>query len=72
VARLAQWKQLGLASVTSLRPDSVVFVVSIRGAQRFRVDLTVDAHGLINGSTQQELPPTVSPASVIPRWRRGG
>jgi len=47
---LADWKQLGLVSVTSERPNSVAFVVSIRGGQRFRVDLTVDAHGLINGS----------------------
>jgi ORF 12 gene product N-terminal len=43
---LAEWKQLGLVSVTSTRPDAVVFVVSVRGAQQFRVDLTVDAHGL--------------------------
>jgi alpha-beta hydrolase superfamily lysophospholipase len=31
----------------------------------------VDAHGLINGSTQQELPPTVSPASVLPALAPG-
>jgi dienelactone hydrolase len=67
----AEWRQLGLVSVTNKQPDSVEFVVSVRGGQRFRVDLTVDAHGLINGSTQQELPPTVSPASVIPALAPG-
>jgi uncharacterized protein len=66
-ASLAQWQQLGLVSVTSKQPNSVVFVVSIRGGQRFRVDLSVDAHGLISGSTTQEVAPTASsPASVIP------
>jgi hypothetical protein len=41
----AEWKQLGLVSVTSKQPGSVEFVVSVRGGQRFRVDLTVDSHG---------------------------
>jgi alpha-beta hydrolase superfamily lysophospholipase len=71
-ASLAEWKQLGLVSVTSRQPDSVVFVVSVRGGQRFRVDLTVDAHGLINGATTQEVAPTAtSPASVIPALAPG-
>ncbi len=35
------------------------------------VNLTVDAHGLINGATTQELPPTASPASVIPALAPG-
>ena len=68
---LAEWKQLGLVSVTSTRPDAVVFVVSVRGAQQFRVDLTVDAHGLINSATTQELAPTASPASVLPALAPG-
>ena len=68
---LAEWKQLGLVSVTSTRPDAVVFVVSVRGAQQFRVDLTVDAHGLINSATTQELAPTALPASVLPALAPG-
>jgi dienelactone hydrolase len=70
-ATLAGAGQLGLVSVTSTRPDSVVFVVSIRGAQRYRVDLTVDAGGLIDGLRTQELPSTASPASVIPALASG-
>ena len=71
-ASLAKWKQLGLVSVTSKQPNSVGFVVSVRGGQRFRVDLTVDAHGLIDGSTAQEVAPTASsPASVIPALAPG-
>ena len=48
-----------------------MFVVSVRGAQRFRVDLTADAHGLIGTLTTQELPPTASPASVLPALAPG-
>jgi hypothetical protein len=71
-ASLAEWKQLGLVSATGRQPDSVVLVVSVRGGQRFRVDLTVDAHGLINGATTQEVAPTASsPASVIPALAPG-
>ena len=71
-ASLAQYKQLGLISVTSKQPNSVEFVVSIRGGQRFRVDLMVDAHGLIEGATTQEVAPTASsPASVIPALAPG-
>ena len=71
-ASLAKWKQLGLVSVTSKQPNSVEFVVSVRGGQRFRVDLTVDAHGLIDASTTQEVAPTApSPASVIPALAPG-
>ena len=61
---LAEFKRLSLVSVTSTRPDSEAFVMSVRGAQRFRVDLTLDAHGLIGTLTTQELPPTASPASA--------
>ena len=70
-AGLAGAGQLGLVSVTSTRPDSVVFVMSIRGAQRFRVDVTVDAHGLISNLSAQELAPTASPGSVIPALAPG-
>ena len=71
-ASLAEWRQLGLVSVTSKQPDSVEFVVSVRGGQRFRVDLTVDTHGLIDGSTTQEVAPTASsPAGVIPALAPG-
>jgi uncharacterized protein len=68
---LAEWKHLGLVSVTSTGPDTVVFVVSVRGAQQFRVDLTVDAHGLISGATTQEVPSAVSPASMLPALAPG-
>jgi len=71
-ASLAEWKQLGLVSVMSKQPNSVEFVVSVREGQRFRVDLTVDAHGLIDGATTQEVAPTASsPASVIPALAPG-
>jgi hypothetical protein len=63
--------QLGLVSVTSTRPNSVSFVMSIRGRQRFRVDVTVDARGLISNLAPQEVPPTASPASVIPALAPG-
>jgi pimeloyl-ACP methyl ester carboxylesterase len=63
--------QLGLVSVASIKPNSVVFVMSIRGGQRFRVGLTVDAHGLISNITTQEVPPTASPTSMIPALAPG-
>ena len=63
--------QLGLVSVTSTRPNSVSFVMSIRGGQRFRVDVTVDAHGLISKITSQEVPSAASPASMIPALAPG-
>ncbi len=70
-AVLAGAGQLGLVSVTSTRPDSVVFVMSVRGGQRFRVGLTVDAHGLISNIQAQELAPTASPGSMIPALAPG-
>ena len=70
-AKLAGAGQLGLVSVEGKRPNSVEFVVSIRGAQRYRIDLTVDAHGLINDLGTQELVPTAPPASVIPALAPG-
>ena len=63
--------QLGLVSVASTRPNSAVFVISIRGGQRFRIDVTVDAHGLIDGIATQEVAPTASPASMIPALAPG-
>jgi uncharacterized protein len=70
-AKLAGAGQVGLVSVASTQPNSVEFVVSVRGAQRFRVDVTVDAHGLISRLQAQELPPTASPASMIPALAPG-
>ena len=63
--------QLGLVSAASTQPNSVVFVMSIRGGQRYRVDLTVDGHGLISNITPRELPLTASPASMIPALAPG-
>jgi uncharacterized protein len=65
-ARLAGAGQLRLVSVTPKGPNLVVFVMSVRGAQRFRIELPVDAHGRIITLHAQELPPTASPASVLP------
>jgi dienelactone hydrolase len=45
--------------------------MSVRGAQRFRVELPVDAHGRITNIVPQELPPTASPASVLPALAPG-
>jgi len=70
-ASLAKWQQLGLVSATSTQPDSTVFVISIRGGQRYRVELTVDAHGLISNIQSQEVAPTAWPASVIPALAPG-
>jgi alpha-beta hydrolase superfamily lysophospholipase len=63
--------QFGLVSAASTQPDAVVFVISIRGGQRYRVDLTVDAHGLISKITTEEVPPTAAPASMIPALAPG-
>ena len=70
-ATLAGAGQLRLVSVTSTRPNLVVFVMSVRGAQRFRVGLPVDAHGRIANIQAQPLAPTASPASVIPALAPG-
>jgi len=70
-ARLAGAGQLRLVSVTSTRPNFVVFVVSIRGAQRFRIALPVDTYGRIDNIEAQELAPTASPASMIPTLAPG-
>jgi uncharacterized protein len=70
-ARLAGAGQLRLLSVTSKRPNLVVFVMSVRGAQRFRIGLPVDAHGRIDNIEPQELVPTASPASVLPALAPG-
>jgi len=66
-ANFAKWRQLGLVSATSTQQNSAAFVVSVRGGQRYRIDLAVDAHGLISNMQTQEVAPTASsPASVIP------
>ena len=71
-AMLAGAGQLGLVSVASTRPNSVVFVMSVRGAQRFRVEVTVDAHGLIDNIQSQELASRRHRRARSPRLRRGG
>ena len=64
--------QLRLVSITSSQPKALVFVISVRGAQRFQVRLGVDTHGLIAGlDTLREIPPTASPTSVIPPLAAG-
>jgi dienelactone hydrolase len=70
-ARLAGAGQLRLVSVTPKGPNLVAFVVSVRGAQRFRVELPVDAHGRIANIQTQELAPTASAASMIPALAPG-
>jgi uncharacterized protein len=70
-ARLAGVGRLRLVSVTSPRPDLVVFVMSVRGAQRFRIALPVDAHGQITSLQAQPLAPTAPPASMIPALAPG-
>ena len=70
-ARLAGAGQLRLVSVTPKGPNLVVFVMSVRGAQRFRFELPVDAHGRITTLHAQELAPTASPASVLPALAPG-
>jgi hypothetical protein len=70
-ARLAGAGQLRLVSVTSQGPNLVVFVMSVRGAQRFRVELPVDTHGRITGLQAQPLAATASRASVIPALAPG-
>jgi dienelactone hydrolase len=70
-AKLAGAGQLRLVSVTPVRPNLVVFVMSVRGAQRFRVELPVDTHGRIDGLQAQALAPTASPASAIPTLAPG-
>ena len=69
--RLAGAGQLRLVSVTSTRPNFVQFVMSVRGAQRFRIGLPVDTHGRIDNIQAQELAPTASPASVLPALAPG-
>jgi dienelactone hydrolase len=70
-ARLAGAGQLRLVSVTPKGPNLVAFVMSVRGAQRFRIELPVDTHGRITNIVPQELVPTASPASVLPALAPG-
>ncbi len=64
-AKLAGAGQLRLVSVTPTRPNLAMFVMSIRGAQRIRVELPVDTHGRIAGVQAQELAayPVIAPSS---------
>ena len=69
---LVGYGQLRLVSITSSQPKALVFVISVRGAQRFQVRLGVDTHGLIADlETLREIPPTASPASVVPPLAAG-
>ncbi len=68
---LGVMQPLRLVSVTSSRPNSVVFVVTVRGAQPFQIRLGVDARGLISSASAQPLVPRASPASVIPPLAAG-
>jgi uncharacterized protein len=70
-ARLAGAGQLRLVSVTPKGPNLVAFVISVRGAQRFRIELPVDTHGRITNLQAQELAPTTSLASAIPALTPG-
>jgi dienelactone hydrolase len=45
--------------------------MSVRGAQRFRIGLPVDAHGRITNIVPQELAPVASPRSVLPALAPG-
>jgi hypothetical protein len=69
---IAPYGRLRLVSVTSSQPKTLVFVMSVGGAQRFQTRLSVDKHGLIvDLQTQRELPPTASAGSTIPPLAAG-
>jgi uncharacterized protein len=69
---LGKFGLVHLVSVTSSRANAIAFLVSVRGGERFRFALTVDARGLIsNLPAPREIPPTASPASVIPPLASG-
>lgn len=71
-ASLAPYGQVRLVSVARSQARTIVFVMSVRGAQRFLMRLRVDSHGLIAGlDTLREIPPTASPASTIPPLAAG-
>jgi hypothetical protein len=67
--RLAGTGHLGLISVTPKRPNQVVFVISIRGAQRFRLP-----HIAGSGRGYQELFASLAAGCPVPdksAWRHG-
>jgi len=66
---LAGTGQLRLVSIT--QPNSLVFVVSVNGAQQVRVNLRVDAHGLIAGLLLQPVESPTSSASDVPALAPG-
>ena len=69
---LAGVAHVRLVSVTSSTARSIAFVISVRGAQRFRAALTVDTDGLIASvAPMQALAATGSPQSMIPRLASG-
>ncbi len=68
---LAVMQPLRLVSVESSQPNSLVFVVTVRGAQPFQITLGVNARGLIASALIQPRVPTASPASVIPPLAAG-
>lgn len=68
---LAVMQPLRLVSAKSSQPNSVVFVVTVRGAQPFQITLGVNARGLIANASIQPRTPTASPASVIPPLAAG-
>jgi len=70
--KLVGYARVRLVSITSSRPNTLAFVMSVRGAQRFEVRVGVDTHGLIADlETLREIPPTTSAASVIPALATG-
>lgn len=68
---LAVMQPLRLASVKRSQPNSLVFVVTVRGVQPFQITLGVDGRGLIASALIQAREPTASPASVVPPLAAG-
>ena len=68
---LAVMRPLRLVSVKSSQPNSLVFVVTVRGTQPFQITVGVDARGLIASAPILPRVPTASPASVVPPLAAG-
>ena len=69
---LGVMQPLRLASVTSSQPNTLTFVMSVRGAQRFEIRVGVEQAALdADLDLAAGVPPTASPASVIPRLASG-
>jgi uncharacterized protein len=70
--KLIGYARVRLVSITTSQPKTLVFVMSVRGAQRFEMRLSVDTQGLIADlQTLREIPPTTSATSVIPPLATG-